>query len=101
MKYKVRPGIELLHVCGVHMLVGTRATWDVCPHVKQLTKGSALAWSMLAKGTEPHIIAGAMAFFARKPQKEMEAQLATFIQQLVDNGYLIEEENDSSDVDNR
>ena len=98
MKYKVRPGIELLHVCGVHMLVGTRATWDVCPHVKQLTKGSAMAWSMLAKGTEPHIIAEAMAFFARKPKKEMEAALTTLIQQLVANGYLIEDESDSNNV---
>ena len=100
MKYKVRPGIELLHICGVHMLVGTRATWDVCPHVKQLTKGSALAWSMLAKGTEPHVIAEAMAFFARKPKVEMEASVITLIQQLVANGYLIEDERDKNDASN-
>ena len=94
MTYKTRPGIELLHICGVHMLVGTRATWDVCPHVTQLPKGAAMSWSLLAKGHSPKAVAGTLAFFSHQPLAKAEESLAQFIEKMVEKGYLIEEHHD-------
>ena len=91
MTYKTRPGIELLHVCGVHMLVGTRATWDICSHMTQLSKGAAMAWSMLAKGNKPRTVAEVLAVLSRRPVEETEEKLAELIRRLVEAGYLIEE----------
>lgn len=93
MTYKARPGIEFLHVCGVHMLVGTRATWDVCPHMTELSKGAAIAWPLLAEGQKPHAVAEILADFFHRPVEEAEEMLPVFIQQLVDKGYLIEIED--------
>ena len=94
MTYKTRPGIELLNICGVHLLVGTRATWDVCPHVRQLPKAVAFAWSFLAKGSKPSVIAEALGFFTHTPKHIAEESIAKLIEKLVAEGYLIEDHSD-------
>ncbi|MBO4659589.1 MAG: hypothetical protein J5637_08205 [Prevotella sp.] len=59
----------------------------------QLTKGASMAWSLLAKGKEPQVVAEALAFFSHKPKEETEAKLLELIQQMLAAGYLIEEDD--------
>lgn len=94
MVYKTRPGIELIHVCGTHLLIATRATWNVCPHVMQLTKGAAFTWSLLQKGKTPDVIAQLLSVFSRRPVAEVREQLDALIDKFVANGYLLTDDSD-------
>ncbi len=94
MVYKTRPGIELIHVCGTHLLIATRATWNVCPHVMQLTKGAALTWSLLQKGKTLDVITQMLAVFSRRPITEVREQLDALIDKFVANGYLLTYDSD-------
>lgn len=94
MVYKTRPGIELIHVCGTHLLIGTRATWDVCPHVMQLTRGAAFTWSLLAKGKSIDVITQVLSVFARRPIAEVREQLDALLEKFVASGYLLTDDSD-------
>ena len=94
MVYKTRPGIELVHICGTHLLISTRATWDVCPRVKQLSKGGALIWSMLEREKKPDTITQFLAVISRTPLDEVQERFDTLIEKLLAEGYLWIDDSD-------
>ena len=93
MVYKTRPGIEIIHVCGTHLLIATWSTCDVCPHVMQLTKGAAITWSLLQKGKTPDVITQLLAESSHSPVTEVREQLDALIKTFVTNGYLLADDS--------
>ena len=94
MVFKTRPGVELVHICGTHLLIASRPVWDVCPRVMELTKGAALAWSLLVKGKSHRVITQFLAIISRRPIHEMQEQLDNLLEKLVAQGYLTMEDSD-------
>lgn len=94
MEFKTRPGIELVHICGTHLLVASRQAWEYCPHVMELTRGASLAWSLLKKGKSLKTITQFLAIISRRPIDEMQEQLDNLLEKLVAQGYLIMEDSD-------
>ena len=93
MVYKTRPGIEIIHVCGTHLLIATWSTCDVCPHVMQLTKGAAFTWSLLQKGKTLDVITRLLAESSHSPVAEVREQLDALIETFVTNGYLLADDS--------
>ena len=100
MVYKTRPGIEIIHVCGTHLLIATWATCDVCPHVMQLTKGAAITWSLLQKGKTLDVITQLLAESSHSPVAEVREQLDALIETFVTNGYLLADDSNIEYVHN-
>ena len=94
MEFKTRPGIELVHICGTHLLVASRQAWEYCPHVMELTRGASLAWSLLEKRKSLKTITQFLAIISRRPIDEMQEQLDNLLEKLVAQGYLLMEDND-------
>jgi len=92
MIYKLRPGIELLNICGTKLLVGTRDTWPFCPHVRHMPKGAAVVWSLLSKGKKVEHISKVLALLSNKSVASMTAEVNLLIEQLIKEGYLIKED---------
>ena len=94
MVFKTRPGVELVHICGTHLLVASRQAWQYCPHVMELTRGASLAWSLLEKRKSLKTITQFLAIISRRPIDEMQEQLDNLLEKLVAQGYLLMEDND-------
>ena len=94
MLYKIRPGVELVHICGSHLLIASRPAWVFCPKMMEVTRGAALAWSLLEKGKSLKAITQFLAIMSRRPIDEMQEQLDNLLEKLVAQGYLIMEDSD-------
>ena len=94
MEFKTRPGVELVHICGTHLLVASRQAWQYCPHVMEITKGASITWSLLEKGKSLKTITQFLAIISRRPIYEMQEQLDNLLEKLVAQGYLIMEDSD-------
>ncbi|MBQ9287325.1 MAG: hypothetical protein IJ212_02705 [Bacteroidaceae bacterium] len=94
MLYKTRPGVELVHICGSHLLIASRPAWAFCPKVTEITRGAALAWSLLEKGKSLEAITQFLAIMSRRPIYEMQDQLDDLLEKLVAQGYLLMDDSD-------
>ena len=101
MAYKTRPGIVRLRICGAYLLAPTRAASEECPHVMRISFLGALIWKLLEKEHDTRGMCALYSAFTRKPDKEVERDVADFLGTLCKNGFLIEvpDEDDAHDED--
>ena len=76
MNYKPRPGVVLTQICGVSLLIPTRAAYQDCPSIHRLSLLWAATWGLLTKKTDD----------------EIRARLDKFCLEMYEKGYMIAEE---------
>ncbi len=101
MKYKVREGIVLIHVCGEHLLVASRAVWPEVKMIRHLPKTTAMCYALLSQGADEKKIAMFMATLMKKTLPEVEEKLAQLWEDLYKAGYLEKNEEEVHSIPRR
>lgn len=97
MNYKIRDGIVMETVCGTSLLIATLEARKYCPYVMQLNEASVYIWKMLLDGkTLDEMTALATKDFEIS-SAEAYATLNGFLSSLMEQNYLIMEENEEKD----
>ncbi len=89
MKYKTKDEVVLIHVCGEHILVATRALWPQTKLFRHIPKSTALCWDMLSKGLDDEKIIAVISALSRRPQAEIQEKLKKLWEDLYKAGYLV------------
>lgn len=95
MKYKPRPGIVMTTICDVRILVPSRLASDACKKTFYLPTLWAMTWSMLETGRSLEQIKNVHRILTKQPDDVIEARLDDFLQRLVQDGFLLEVEDDA------
>lgn len=99
MAYKLRPGVELIQVCGQNILVATRELWREYPRVLPIPPMWGLCWKMMAPdATDKKAIDTMMTLF-RKSEDEVRERLNPCLERLHEVGFMLEvpDEDDAHD----
>ncbi len=99
MKYQPRPGIEMIEICGTHLLVPDRKASVLCPYTLRLHKLQSMVWSALKRNVSMDIIYQANALLMRKSEEEIRITIDSFLAELCDKGFLIPVEDDEHGTD--
>lgn len=91
MAYKIRPGIELIQVCGQNMLVASRAVWEDLPRVRPVPRAWAVCWALMKDGRSDEDAVRSFAELFQKPEEEVKGRFDRIFLRLAAEGYLIEE----------
>ncbi|MBR3013432.1 MAG: hypothetical protein IKH69_00200 [Bacteroidaceae bacterium] len=97
MKYKVREGIVLIHVCGEHLLVASRAAWPEVKMIRHLPRIPALCWDLLSRGADEKTIAIFVVSLLKRPLAEVKIKLDALWEEMYNAGYLIKVEEVGGD----
>ncbi len=89
-RYRARPGVVLVSICGEYVLVAAKAVRREVPRFAQLNESSAFLWRLLESGSDEGELEQAVktAFEISDSERAKEA-IQAFIQQMLDSGYLV------------
>ncbi len=91
-KYRVRDGVVLESIAGVYLIISTYAVREFCPYVKRINETGAYYFEQIQNGFSAEDILGQVAeAFPYVERSVLESDLYDFIEDLVNNGYLIKE----------
>lgn len=93
-KYKRRPGVELLEICGEYLLVATKEARGHCNYVTQVNRSAADFWRQLDGLYSVGELVGRMAEAGTAEKKDLLLPALIFIKKFSGNGYLIEEDTE-------
>lgn len=96
MEYKLRDGVILECICGEFLLIATLKARSFCPYIFQLNEASAFICQGLLDGAAPSAIAAKAASEYGIGEQEALESVNTFIEQLKENGYLIDTEKEKT-----
>ena len=96
MKLITRPGIVPVTICGVRLLIPTRAASEECPHMLRLNLLTTMIWNGLEKGKSPEEIRQALQILTKKPDQDVDALWERTVGGLLDKGFLIRVEDDET-----
>lgn len=97
MRYRQRPGIVCVNICGRPMLVPTRAVSQACKQVMPLSKLWLMAWDMIGINKTEEEITKLINVFRQKSFEETRAEVDSFFERLYQNGFLIAVLDDETD----
>lgn len=92
MNYRVRPGVVLTKICGVYLLIPTRAAAEHCPQIIRLSIPLLILWQGIDKGMPFERFSPIFQEMMRKSESEADEVVDRCVQKLVEGGYLIAEE---------
>lgn len=93
--YKIRPGIVKTEICGVRLLVPTRAASEECPHILRLNMIYDFTWSILTKADGDEGVENVrkmIALLSKAPDDVVEEKVNQLLSGLCEKGFLIETE---------
>ena len=96
MKYRCRPGIVRVSICGEYLLVPSREAYSYCQKACRLTIFEASLWEDLEKGKGIEEVCKSFGLIT-KNQDSVRKKAEIVLKRLVDNGYLIEENTDTDE----
>ena len=96
MKYKCRPGIVLSHICGVRLLIPTRAASAFCPYPVQVSFIGAVCWEAIQRGNDPNTMYKAYQILSKKSDAEVHKKIDSLLAQLCEKGFLMAVEDDAT-----
>ena len=94
MAYKIRPGIEMIQVCGQNLLVASRPVWEDLPRVRPIPKIWAVCLTLMKDDKTDEEAVRTFADLFHKPQEEVRLRFEKIFQKLAEEGYLIEPSED-------
>ena len=90
MKYRIREGIVMAHVCGAHLLVPLRILREEKLPIRRVPRGIALTIDMLSKDMSEQGIIDFISLLGRMLDKELvKEKLNEALETLTEAGYLI------------
>ncbi len=90
---RVRNGVVLLEIKGTFLLVSDREARKYCRYVWKINETGALIWNCLKEHLDLNgIVRRMMEEYEIDDQSLLEKDVASYIGQLKENGYLTEEE---------
>ena len=89
MKYRVRPGLVLVTVCGVALLVPTRSASEQFPEVVPLSFLQIAIWEGMSKPLPMEKLYLAFQMLLKKPEDETRAFVDAQLDTLYQKGVLI------------
>ena len=89
MKYKAREGVVLTKLCGMNVLIPTRAAFDSCHTIQPLPLLWAATWDCLAKGKPTEEIIQVHQILTKKSREEIVSKLEQFYEDLANKGFAI------------
>ena len=89
MRYKCRPGIVCVNICGENMLVPTRAASETVPNVMRLSLIKAALWEEIEKGRDGTVVVKFFKALTRKPEGELQERVDKALEEMYEKGYLI------------
>ena len=100
MKYRAREGVVLTKLCGMNVLIPTRAVFPYCHSIQQLPLLWAVTFEGLAKGKSLEETIRVHEILTRKSREEILQRLETFYEDLVEKGFAIRCQEEPSDGQN-
>lgn len=94
MKYKPRPGIVMVRICGENLLVPTREASEACPHVILLPLMAAALWEELEKGRDAERLSLVFQKLSKKPKEEVDRRIEALLVDLKEKGYVLKVEDE-------
>jgi hypothetical protein len=94
MKLVTRPGIVHVSICGVRLLIPTRAASEQCPHMLRLNLLTTMIWNGLDKGKSPEEIKNAIRILTKRPEQDVDNLWVRTVNSLLEKGFLIRVEDD-------
>ena len=91
-KFKRRPHVELLEICGEYLLVATEDARDVCPYVSQINASAAEFWKLLDGWQSVNEFVELIVQATGKEAKQVLLPVLAFLGKMEKSGYLLEEE---------
>ena len=91
MQYKPRPGIVPAKICGLHVLIPTRAAYDHCKSIIRLPKLWAITYDMITKEEPEENMIRLHKILTKKPEEEIKRRIDHFCEELAKNGFLIKD----------
>ncbi len=89
MKYRIRPGITLVRICGVSLLIPTRAASQDCPLIMRLSLPVVLVWEGMNKGMPDEKLCQVFQTMLHKTEDEARQFINQVRAGLCEKGYLI------------
>ena len=84
-RYKARPGLVLVTVCGESLLVSTKALWNLCPFMTSLNESSAFLWTRLQEGaTEEELFAAVAEEYEVEDPAALRKGIRDFLKKMQD-----------------
>ena len=90
MGYKLRPGVELIKVCGAHLLIPSHAASEHCDGLYRLSTMETIYIQQLTKGKTMEELSRILGKLARRESEEMRRDIEKKLATLVGLGFLIE-----------
>ncbi len=92
MRYKTRPGVVKVQICGSYLLVPNREASEYCQGVVQLKMLQTMGWEVLEAGGPVKDVYKLFSIFMRQPEEEVRSTVDTFLSRLREKGFLIAED---------
>ncbi len=89
MKYKCRPGIVRIKICGETFLVPNRATSETVPNIMRLSLLKAAIWEDVEKGRDVSFVIQFFQALTKKPKNEIKERIDQVLDEMYEKGYLI------------
>lgn len=96
MRLSARPGIVFTKICGVRLLIPTRAASESCPHIFQLNLISAIIWGSIEKNLPVDEAKKAIGTLTKKTEEEVDALWDSTVKVFLERGYLVPAEDDEA-----
>lgn len=95
MNYQPRPGVSLVSICGMPVLVPTRAAYEHCRQIQKIPLMWAILWEALSQGKPLDQVVEANCILTRKSEAEVRQKLDGICRALCEKGYMVETEEDT------
>ncbi len=95
MKYKPRPGIVYTKICGVGILIPTRAVFHICDRAEALNGLQDAAWRSLCNGNSVENLIRGYQILKKCSEAEAAEYFASFCGRLCERGFLLPDSESS------
>lgn len=92
MRYKLRPGVELIKVCGADLLIPSHIASQYCGGLYRLSTIETVYIRQLIKGKDPEELSRLLGKMSRRPEEDIRGDIVKRLDALVGLGFLITED---------
>ena len=97
MRYEPRPGIVLTKLCGMRVLIPSRAASAYCTTIRPLPMLWAAVWELLGQEDADEKIMRLYRILTKKPDQKIREELDQLLGSLYEQGFLIEKEEQGTE----
>ena len=100
MRYQPRPGVVLTKLCGMRVLIPSRAASAYCAAIRPLPFLWAAVWELLGQEDADEKIMKVYRILTKKTDQEIKKDIDQLCKTLFEQGYLVENSDQGSELPN-